>query len=407
MTKTKKIFLSFFVAMFFIFATGVIIFAKDENVSTMRKKIYSNKQRIEQLQSKIKKLQKNINIQRQKSYTLVNQINILDSQIEKIETEIKLTNEKISNLEEEMEMTENDIKHIEDTIMKKKEKLSSYIRSLYKLENKNDLEVLIASESLSEFFNQVAVNLKMQGQIKSYVDSLRENRARLEQKNKILETQKSNFSRHIEKLNSDKIKLEEQKTARAKILADTKNSEARFQSLIRKAKAEQIKVNSEIQSLEKIIRKKLEEQKRTEQIMYTGKWIWPIPFRGITTYFQDPDYPYRYIFEHPALDLRARERTPIRAVADGYVARVRQPRVGKYAYVMLIHGNGISTVYGHVSKILVKEDQYVKQGDVIALSGGRPGAPGSGRLTTGPHLHLEFRLNGIPVNPLNYLKLPK
>ena len=132
---------------------------------------------------------------------------------------------------------------------------------------------------------------------------------------------------------------------------------------------------------------------------------WPISGRTITTGFHDPDYPYRKIIgEHPAIDIRAPQGSTLKAAGDGYIARVKFDGSTSYSYIMIIHNNGLSTVYGHVSSVSVAVDQYVHQGDVIGRTGGAPHGTGSGAFTTGPHLHFEVRKDGIPVNPLNYLK---
>jgi murein DD-endopeptidase MepM/ murein hydrolase activator NlpD len=98
---------------------------------------------------------------------------------------------------------------------------------------------------------------------------------------------------------------------------------------------------------------------------------------------------------HKGLDISARMKTVIIAPADGVVSTVgRTHGYGRMLHIN--HGYGLKTVYAHLAKSLVTKGKYVKRGQKIALMGN------TGR-TTGPHLHYEVHLNGVPVNPLRYI----
>lgn len=103
----------------------------------------------------------------------------------------------------------------------------------------------------------------------------------------------------------------------------------------------------------------------------------------------------RRVSKHTGLDIGASIGTKIKACAGGTVTFSGYK--GSYGYMVVInHGNGVETYYGHCSKLYVTAGQKVNQGDVIA-------AVGNTGNSTGPHLHLEIRVNGVAYNPQNYL----
>ena len=133
-----------------------------------------------------------------------------------------------------------------------------------------------------------------------------------------------------------------------------------------------------------------------------SRLMWPIlPEKGISAYFLDKTYHRRFGINHLAIDIPTPQWTVIRAPADGVVADVSNAGFG-YSTLILDHED-MQTAYGHVAQFLVARGEFVKQGDPIALSGGRPGTQGAGHVTTGPHLHFEVLVNGYRKNPLYYL----
>ena len=103
-------------------------------------------------------------------------------------------------------------------------------------------------------------------------------------------------------------------------------------------------------------------------------------------------YGWRWGRMHKGIDLKLYTGDSVRAAFTGKISATAYQAKGYGYYVKIRHTNGFETVYGHLSKILVKPNQVVKAGDVIALGGN------TGR-STGPHLHFETKIMGMTINP--------
>ncbi len=113
----------------------------------------------------------------------------------------------------------------------------------------------------------------------------------------------------------------------------------------------------------------------------------PTPSRVITSNFGP-----RWRRQHKGLDIKVYVGDTIRSAFSGMVRMVKYEAAGYGKYIVIRHDNGLETIYGHLSKQLVKENQRVKAGDIIGLGGN------TGR-STGSHLHFETRLCGVALNP--------
>lgn len=140
--------------------------------------------------------------------------------------------------------------------------------------------------------------------------------------------------------------------------------------------------------LERVLQTKQEILAHTPSIWPAQGWVTsefgfrPNPFTGLTQM-------------HEGIDISNRVGTIVVAPANGFVSDIGDDWIhGKF--LVISHGFGITTRYSHLNKVLVRVGQKVKRGEKIA----EVGMTGK---TTGPHLHYEVRLNGIPVNPMRYI----
>jgi murein DD-endopeptidase MepM/ murein hydrolase activator NlpD len=166
-------------------------------------------------------------------------------------------------------------------------------------------------------------------------------------------------------------------------------------SLIREMHEQARELNLASVSQEKVFESLVNDLKRKRNLLSSTPSIWPT--KGwLSSGFGYRISPFTGLREfHKGFDISSREGTKIIATADGVVTFAGKN--GLYGNMIKIdHGHGMMTRYGHLEKMLKKRGDAVKRGDVIGLMGN------TGR-STGPHVHYEVFLNGLPVNPQKYI----
>jgi murein DD-endopeptidase MepM/ murein hydrolase activator NlpD len=375
-----------------------------DSVTDINNEIQAKQQRLTELKKQIEAYQSAIVEKQGQASTLKRQLSVLDDTIAKAELDIKANELKLNTATLQIQAVTLDIGKQNQIISQKKQAVAELLRQINQADRWSLLEVFVLNSTLGEFFEQLSYLEALQGKLQQNINDIQTLKTELENHQQDLALLRSQLVKQKEDLELAKSALRTDQDTKQNILLQTKQSESKFQALLFQAQEEQNKANSDIQALEQQIRQKLKAMGTSGlDKLNDSTFIWPVPpTRGISTYFYDPTYIFRRYFEHPAIDIPRPQGSDIKAAASGYVARAKDAGLG-YSYIMLVHKGGISTVYGHVSRIDVTEDTFVTKGQIIGAIGGLPGTRGAGRLTTGAHLHFEVRSNGLPVNPLDYL----
>ncbi len=391
----KKYLFSFLFS--FSFFPNQKIFSENKEDS----EIEDRKKRLEEIQVQIQAIEEDILKISQNKSSVQDEISILEKSISKtnldisaIEDSIVLKNLEISDLQKEI-----DVKNLE--IDSKKGFLNEVAYEFLKISKPTTLDILLGEKSLSDYLRS-SQNLKiLQEKLVLMLDALRSEREDLKSKQRNLKIEIDNLNNLTEQQKELLFTLEQQNSSKKMILQDLAGSESEYQKLLAESRIDYENLRVEILQLEESRLSKNEtENSGTRDIDISISW--PCDSRKITAYFLDEDYKKYFGVNHYAIDISLTQGSPVYAVADGKVSKVRDAGMG-YNYLMIQYDDQVSSVYGHVSKFKVSEGEKVTKGQVVALSGGAPGTPGAGRMTTGAHLHFELIVDGKHVNPLVYL----
>jgi murein DD-endopeptidase MepM/ murein hydrolase activator NlpD len=336
----------------------------------------------------------NLQQQAQKHLTGLKQnLQTTDSYLQESESRLQLATQRLQQLEADLAVAERSYQERQIATVAR-------LRYLQRSPAFAGWAVLLESENISDFFSRrhqlklvFQADQKILEKLNAQANSINKQKTEVEQqKNEIglireqllaqkadYQTQAQSQSELIQRLNSDRLALE---AAQNQLERESKNLEVLIQQKVAEARATeeaQTKTNS-----------------RTNIIIRgTGVMTYPsdAPTSSPFGWRIHPILGYRRF--HAGLDFAASYGSTIRAADSGTV--IFAGWYGGYGRAVIInHGNGMTTLYGHTSELYVSEGQTVERGQAIA-------AVGSTGFSTGPHLHFEVRRNGTPVDPANYL----
>ena len=347
----------------------------------------------------------------------IEQLTVLEGQMAALEAEFAECEREAERLEKEYEQSYENFCGL--LRMTYEEGSSSYIAILLGAENLGDL--LARAERVA---GMIGYNKRLMQRVKEANAELESKKAELDESRAKLEESESQLKVKQEEL--DAWDAENEKLLaelEAQIQADKESAEkldaslsaandeldALVSKLIAEEEERQRKIEEALrqQQLEEEERRRLELEKilqeETEKQSSREEYTWPLPskYNRITSWFNEDRnlIEIGYKDTHGGMDIAAPNGTPIYAVKTGRV--ILAGVVSGYGNcVMIDHGNGIVSIYGHSSRLLCKTGDIVTKGQNIALVG-------LTGITTGYHLHIEFRKNGVRVEPLNYISIPK
>ncbi len=341
---------------------------------------------------------------------LEDQITTLEGELQKLGAQIGTASQRRANLDSQIELLRAEISAKQASISdlqfeydQRSAALASRVDAYYRTGDWDYVEMLLGSQSLGDLIQRVEFVTAVIQDDEDAATQLEDSRIALEQANAELATSVESVTAKRAEARAEELGLKTLQSAsdskraaeqavqnqKATLLAETKRNIARLKA---QALAEE-QASARIAAL-------LKNGASHGSGKYAGTFTWPTPgHTRVSSPFGWRMHPILHVRKmHTGIDIAAPSGTTIVAAASGTVIHTYSvSQSGGYGnFTIIDHGNGLVTCYAHQSSISVRVGQHVSKGQTI-------GAVGSTGMSTGAHLHFEVRVNGNPVDPMNYL----
>ncbi len=393
-----------------------------EKYSSLEQKVSDSEKRISELEKEKAGQEKIIDALNQQLSQLSEQLENIQSQKQGVSAQIDEAEAKIADLNSQIDQLNADIEEKNQEIDATVQLFCQRMRANYMAGDTTILEMFTNSSNVANFLNRVELFKRVTQSDQKLVDDLNDEIASIEAMQKQLEESKTELQGQKVVLEGKKSDLQvvenELNSTQESIEAKSAEVEEKLKSINYETQELNVSVeeyNETMESLERQIQNAINNAKKASQNNsgsnsssdkiingnVSGGWMWPVPD---STSYVSSSYGYRsdpatgVTKYHSGLDITcsAAYGKPLVATRAGTVILTDYMSGGYGNYIMIDHGDGFVSLYGHCSSLAASYGQYVKQGQVIAYIG-------ASGYATGPHVHFEIRYNGEKVNPYNYI----
>ncbi len=407
--KQRAIALALIVLMATLAAYMRPLISRADEISELQDSISQKKKEIEEAQGQKKELQSGLTDVKSVIAGLEKSKNDLAAYVSELDVTLSAAQAKINELadmitekETEITKTKAELEEAQRTELQQYAAMKDRIKSMYERGDSFYFEVVFSAKSFGDMLNRADYVERLTAADKRLLDKFRTTREyvetckqQLEAEQELLEEAKSDAEAEQQSL---ELLIAEKEQQMAAYQADINNQE----QVLKAYEDEMAARDAEIKALEKAMKEQQEALEKANNKKNTydgGMFAWPAPsYTRISDDFgmREVHPIYKVQKMHNGVDMAAPGGSPILAAYDGTViAAAYSSSMGNY--IMIDHGDGLTTIYMHASALYVKSGQNVAKGEKIA-------AVGTTGNSTGNHLHFGVRLNGTYVNPWNYLK---
>lgn len=370
-----------------------------QSAEELQSQINANRAQIETINKEIVQFEKELTVVGEKKQTLQSAVNTLDLSVKQTQAKVKSKQSQISTTELEIQQLGGQIASKEELIRMESQAIAETIRALNETTTGSMVELVLANDSVADVWDDTESVMTIQESMHSHVLSLLSAKQILSENKDKTEDKRSELVEQKSELASEEQSLSVKKKEQTNLLTQTKSQESTYQSLLAQKKASKAQFEAALTDLES----KLQYTLDPSSIPSAGKGVfrWPLDNVRITQQFgRTADSGRLYSSgTHNGIDLAASIGTPLKAALAGTVQATGNTDAvkGCYSYgkwVLIRHGNGLSTLYAHMSQVNVSQGQSVATGGVIGYSGDTGYA-------TGPHLHFTvYASDAVQVRQL-------